>query len=63
MSLFSYRAKKVTGEEIEGREEAADKFALAATLRKKGYFLIASKEASAASRRFSVSLFGRISLA
>ncbi|MBI1957589.1 MAG: type II secretion system F family protein, partial [Candidatus Niyogibacteria bacterium] len=47
----------------EGREEAADKFALAATLRKKGYFLIASKEASAASRRFSVSLFGRISLA
>src|SRR3989344_9314451 len=40
MPLFSYRAKKITGEEIEGTREAADRQGLAAGLRAQGFFLI-----------------------
>ncbi|MBI2039315.1 MAG: type II secretion system F family protein [Candidatus Niyogibacteria bacterium] len=64
MAVFTYRAKKITGEETEGREEAADRFALAAALRKKGYFLISSREArTAASRGPLLSFLGHVSLA
>src|SRR3989344_1836717 len=64
MAFFTYPAKKISGEEITGREEAADRLSLAGELRSKGYFLISSKETGTAlSRSAWFTLLGRVSLA
>ncbi|MBI2507072.1 MAG: type II secretion system F family protein, partial [Candidatus Niyogibacteria bacterium] len=44
MPVFYFRAKNLSGAEIEGRREAADRYELAANLKKEGYFLIGQKE-------------------
>ena len=41
---FYYKAKKLSGEERDGRQEAADRFDLAGILRNEGFFLLSSKE-------------------
>ena len=44
VSTFYYKAKKLSGEEREGRQEAADRFDLAGILRSEGFFLLSSEE-------------------
>lgn len=44
MPVFYFRAKNLSGAEIEGRREAADRYELASNLKKEGYFLIGQKE-------------------
>ncbi len=44
MPKFNYKAKKLTGEEIEGVKEAGDKFELAREMRQDGYTLISAEE-------------------
>ncbi|MCH7882917.1 type II secretion system F family protein [Patescibacteria group bacterium] len=44
MSTFIYKAKKISGEEVESRREAVDRFDLARQLRKEGYFLVSYKK-------------------
>jgi type IV pilus assembly protein PilC len=43
MPKFHYKAKKMTGEEIKGVQEAQDRFELARNLRQEGYILISSE--------------------
>ncbi|MEK7596061.1 MAG: type II secretion system F family protein [Patescibacteria group bacterium] len=65
MPSYSYKAKKMSGEEIEETREAADKFDLARMLREKGYILISSEEIKkrSASRFLTLGLFNRVSTA
>ncbi len=44
MPKFKYKAKKMTGEEIEGLKEAGDRFELAREMRQDGYILISAEE-------------------
>lgn len=63
MSIFIYKAKKISGEEVESRREAVDRFDLARQLRKEGYFLVSHKKErvkGAGLRLFS--LLGRVPL-
>ena len=55
MAIFSYRAKKISGEEIKGEREARDKFDLAKQLRQHGYILVFCKEKTRAHKKFSAS--------
>ena len=61
MPNFKFKAKKMTGEEIEGVKEAADRFELARELRQDGYILIFSEEEGKA-RKENVFLFFILSL-
>lgn len=65
MPSYSYKAKKMSGEEIEETREATDKFDLARMLRERGYILISSKEVKkrSASRFPTLGLFNRVSTA
>ncbi|PIR70190.1 MAG: hypothetical protein COU46_02895 [Candidatus Niyogibacteria bacterium CG10_big_fil_rev_8_21_14_0_10_42_19] len=47
MTLYSYSAKKISGEEINGQEDTENQFTLAESLRKKGYMLVSFKKKSA----------------
>ncbi|QQG45982.1 MAG: type II secretion system F family protein [Candidatus Niyogibacteria bacterium] len=63
MAVFSFKAKNLAGQVIEGRREAADRFDLANALRKEGYFLISRKEEKAESSFLKLSsIFGRVSI-
>ncbi|MBI5045548.1 MAG: type II secretion system F family protein [Candidatus Niyogibacteria bacterium] len=65
MTLFSYTAKKISGEETHGTKDAKDKFDLAKMLRCDGYSLIAYAEieaAKSASSGMSFNLFSRVSV-
>lgn len=53
----------MSGEEIEGRREATDRFDLAGQLRKEGYYLLTSRqEKPSAAKSQLFSFFGRVSL-
>jgi len=60
---FTYKAKKMTGEETEGEIEAKDKFDLAKDLKEKGYALTSYKEKKNSPFTLSFSFLGRVSLA
>lgn len=62
--IFNYYAKKISGEEKRGIQDANDKFELAQILRQEGYILISCGEASKV-RKFDLSFLklGRISTA
>ena len=42
--IFTYYAKKISGEEVSGEMEVKDRFELALNLRQKGYTLVSFKE-------------------
>jgi type IV pilus assembly protein PilC len=63
--IFTYKAKKFTGEETSGREEAKDKRDLANTLKQQGFVLVTATEESGSAKTFSFSMpkiFGIASL-
>lgn len=65
MPTFSYRAKKISGEEITGLIEAPSRFRLAEQLRKDGYILVSYKEKKDHTTRvsmFAQGLFGNVSI-
>lgn len=64
MTLFSYVAKKISGEETRGTRDAKDKFDLAKMLRREDYNLISYAEVKEAgvSRGISFNLFSRVSV-
>ncbi|MEK7647292.1 MAG: type II secretion system F family protein [Patescibacteria group bacterium] len=64
MTIFSYVAKKISGEETRGTKDAKDKFDLAKILRRDGYDLISYAEVkvAGASRGASFDLFSRVSV-
>jgi type IV pilus assembly protein PilC len=62
MPVFHYKAKKMSGQEIEGRREARDRFELAEFLRKEDYYLLFSKaEKTSGVKLKFFSFFGHIS--
>ena len=66
MPIFTYKAKKVSGEEVTGTREAATKQELARTFRREGFTLVtATAEKKLTASRSSASLmriFGRVPL-
>jgi len=63
--LYQYKAKKITGEEISGTMEAADKIALARNLRERGFITTNINEKDRSSKTYSflsgLSKFGFVS--
>ena len=51
--LYQYKAKKITGEEISGTMESADKMALARNLRERGFIPININEKDRSSKTYS----------
>lgn len=63
MAVFSYKAKNLSGDPVEGAQEARDHFDLAAFLRAKGYVLLSYREAAPQTRRLKfLSLFLRVNM-
>src|SRR3989338_1064044 len=68
MPTYSYKAKKITGEEVAGTREAKDTRDLGRAMREEGYTLIRAVEAGTESKgarvfkKFIPSFFGRVSL-
>lgn len=62
MTTFYFRAKNLSGRELEGRREAQDLYDLASSLRKEGYFLLGHDEDKTKLAFLKlVSMFGRVS--
>ncbi len=57
MPIFSYKAKKVSGEEVAGEREAASKFDLARAFRREGVTLVSATEHGAKKKMAAGSLF------
>ncbi|OGZ44650.1 MAG: hypothetical protein A2756_05565 [Candidatus Ryanbacteria bacterium RIFCSPHIGHO2_01_FULL_48_27] len=66
MPVYTYRAKKIGGEETSGTKEAKDKRELASLLREEGYILVATDDTDRAKRRTEFNLpsfLGHVSIA
>lgn len=68
MPRFKYKAKKISGQEIEGEREAKDKFELARELRQNGYILVSSEDTEKVKKQNTfltivLSLLSRVSTA
>lgn len=62
MSVYYFKARNLTGQEINGYREALDRYDLASILKREGYFLLSNKEEGAVKAVFKIaSIFGRVS--